>query len=175
MIATALIFVMVAALGGGLAFWWLEMPHQRPAVSRFFREIGHAILRPPVAMIRGVAEVFQVLTAHYPKPQPAAPDPDPAPSEAEGEFRIRWYHVVVLIFVISSISNAINRKKSSSSRPRASQPYSLPAPNPGDHYVRPHLRDGTAIDGYYRTNPDSTTLNNYSGPYGSTYRQLNGR
>ena len=33
----------------------------------------------------------------------------------------------------------------------------------GDNYVRPHVRnDGTYVEGHYRSNPDSSRLNNYS-------------
>lgn len=32
----------------------------------------------------------------------------------------------------------------------------------GDNYVRPHVRsDGTYVEGHYRSNPDSSRLNNY--------------
>jgi hypothetical protein len=35
--------------------------------------------------------------------------------------------------------------------------------NPNSNYVRPHVqRDGDYVPGHYRTNPNSTTLDNYS-------------
>lgn len=49
-------------------------------------------------------------------------------------------------------------------------------PNAGDHWVSGYTRsDGVRVRGHYRTNPDSTTLNNYSGANGDYYRRLNGR
>jgi|GEM_PF-733397 len=34
--------------------------------------------------------------------------------------------------------------------------------NPNYHYVKPHIRNGTYIEGHYRTNPNSTNRDNYS-------------
>lgn len=48
-------------------------------------------------------------------------------------------------------------------------------PNPGDQFVKPHVRNGKVVEGYFRTNADATDLNNYSGRFGSIYRWLNGR
>lgn len=52
--------------------------------------------------------------------------------------------------------------------------------NPNSHYVQPHSRsDGSLGGGYYRTNPNNTTLDNYGtrgnlNPYSGSYGRRGG-
>ena len=48
--------------------------------------------------------------------------------------------------------------------------------NPGDIRISSYERsNGTTVDSHWRTKPDNTTLNNYSGPFGDDMRDLNNR
>lgn len=82
--------------------------------------------------------------------------------------KIAWWHwVVVGVLTVRVASCAFSG--SSNTRSRSFPPFA------GDHRVESYeRRDGTRVREHWRTNPDSTELNNYSGPYGEYYRNISG-
>lgn len=115
-------------------------------------------------------------------PHDRSPKRDPRPARRPDNVRVirtsepaaqpqggmKWRHWIIACFL--GLKLLIWIGSSGSTR----NPTGLP-PFAGDHRVQPYERsDGTDVRAHWRTNPDSTKLNNYTGPNGDYYRELSG-
>ena len=96
-------------------------------------------------------------------------------SSQKKQSEFEWGPFIILCLIGFGIFNAISGHFESDKTfagPRSIEKYQ----SPGEHYVSPYRKsNGTYVNGYWRTNPNHTTFDNYSGPNGSYYRRLNGR
>jgi hypothetical protein len=116
------------------------------------------------------SKVKQVVQEHTPAPQEPAVSSAPAVSAKEQNAL-----PLIALGLVVAVALVVLLASDGGSGAASGKAYALP-PNPGDRYVKPYSRtDGTPVDGHFRTNADSTVLNNYSGPNGAYYKRLNGR